>query len=419
MEPPRTSRFGACALLTGFAFICVGVTTFAAPPTGDEAVPVDGIGIEPFPLEIGPWTATGSAQGTSRASEQGITIVWTGRIPAQFEFVIDVSGTASGSWVHQGTAIQTVSGSVEGQSFEATGTLGFTGGGNVGGNNSRLTLTGSTDTRGTVVADTPAGSISIPISGTETLPTLRLDVAAVSCDEAYGEWAYTLEQAFEGEGFTASFGGYWQAIRGSDEINDNIRALVEAVFVHARSGDGGELASPSPLLRMSAAILQEYNAFIDEFPGWSLDRVLDIARRTEALLAGVRNLTECDKRLFGEDSVETFFNGLTFILQGLIIGSPTDSYSSADFQHLVHVAVRNGALGPGAPNPERAASAEAALIRAGEAILAANVDPSDNLILVNGDTLRVMATGAAMGWKYKVGSDTYDARATYAEFVAR
>ncbi len=141
--------------------------------------------------------------------------------------------------------------------------------------------------------------------------------------------------------------------------------------------------------------------------------MLDIAARTEAFLAELRNLTECDERLFGEDNVEVFLDGLTFVLQGLIIGSPASAYSSHDFQNLVHIAVRNGALGPGAPNPAQAVNAETALIHAGEAILEANLDPADNRIFVNDDTTRVMATGAAMGWAFTVGGNTYDARGTY------
>jgi hypothetical protein len=410
-------RSGSVAVALSLA---ISVTAFAAPPadtappTGDEPTPVGGIEIdpfvEPFPLEIGPWKAAGSAQGTATASEQGFEVTWTGRIPAQFDFSIADGGAATGRWEHQGDAIQRLSGSAGGQQITATGRLSFTGNGTVGGTNSQLTLTGSSTTTGNVVASTAAGSFGIPVDGTNPLPTLRLDIAAVSCDEAYGEWAYTVVQAFEGEGFTADFGGYWHAIRETEEVNQSVANLVDATYA---GGEGGELVGDSPLLRTTAAIVREYNNFVDAFPGWTLEQVLDIATRTESLLAAVRNLTDCDKRLFGEDNIEVFVNALTFVLQGLIIGAPPGSYSSTDFEHLVHVAVRSGALGPGAPNPAQAVAAETALIRAGEAILEANLDPADNKILVNGDTRRVMATGAAMGWDFTVGGETYDARGTY------
>ncbi len=225
--------------------------------------------IDPFPLEIGPWTAVGSAQGTARASEQGIEITWAGRIPAQFDFTIDSGSTAVGRWQHQGDAIQKLSGSVGGQAIRATGTLTFNGGGTIGGDNSQLVLTGSSTTDGSVVALTSAGSIAIPVGSTNPLPTLRLDIAAVSCDEAYGEWAYAIVQAFEGEGFTADFGGYWHGIRGSDEVNQNTEALLAAAGFDGDSADAPDLISQSPLMGMSAAILREYNAFVDSFPGWT------------------------------------------------------------------------------------------------------------------------------------------------------
>lgn len=366
----------------------------------------------PFPLEIGPWSASGSAQGTATASEQGLDIVWRGRVPADFDFVIEDGGAASGTWSHAGDAIQTLSGSAGGQSISATGFINFSGNGAITGTNSLLTLNGSSTTSGSVVATVSGRSVAFPVDGTNTLPALQLEIAATTCDEAYGEWAYSVVQGFEGAGFEADFGGYWHALRGSAEVTANIASLFDAIEI-ADAGGTPDLESQSPLLLMSAQILAEYNAFVDTFPGWTLSQVLDIAARTEALLAKIRNLTECDRRLFGDDNVELFVDGLTFLLQGLIIGAPADSYTSSDFAHLVHVAVRNGALGPGAPNPAQAVNAETALIRAGEAILAANVDPADNKIFVNDDTKRVMATGAAMDWSFTVAGTRYNARATY------
>lgn len=70
------------------------------------------------------------------------------------------------------------------------------------------------------------------------------------------------------------------------------------------------------------------------------------------------------------------------------------------FAHLPHIALRNGALGSGAQNQAQAVDAETALIRAGEAILTAFLDPAGNQIFVNEDTKRVMA----MGWSYAIGS---------------
>lgn len=365
---------------------------------------------EPFPLEIGPWRALGYANGTATASAEGIDIVWTGEIPAEFTFDVFDGGIAEGTWTHTGSAVMEISGNVQGQRLTATGDLTFAGGGAVSGTNEVLQLRGSTATTGSVNVEVAGvGSRSMSISNSNPVPPLTVEVAASTCDEAYGQWVYTVEQEFAEQGFSPSFDGYWLGFRQTDDIENNIGDLLDSINDPSAEGE-----SQSPLMVAAAQLLGEYNAFVDAQP-WTLPAVLGLGERTEQILNILRNLTDCEKRLYGEDNVETFVNGLTFIIQNLAIGSASGGLdlSSSDLQHLVHLATRNAALGPGAPNPAAAVAAEDALRSIGAAILEQNVDPADGRIFVNDDTRRVMAIGAAMGWTYTVAGTTYDARETY------
>lgn len=382
--------------------VAVAVTTVIATPADAQVH-------EELALEMGPWSASGEASGTATASERGVTITWQGSIPAQFEFEIsrtddDAPGVATGTWEHQGAAVMTVT--VSGVS--AVGDLAFNGGGRVSGTDTSLQLSGDATTTGVV----SAGPMQLPVSNSSELPPLPLNVRAVSCDEAYGDWVFTVEQAFEDQGFTASFSGFWIAFRQTSETQGEVAAILDT-FGGSSNGDVSDIESRSELVALSSTLLSEYNAFVDAFPGgWTTARVLDVAARTEALLNAWRNLTECDERLIGPDNVETYVNGLTLVVQGLIVGGAGGVASSA-WEQLAHLGARTGAFGPGASNPAEAVRAEQALIDAGEAILEANVDPADGEVFVNDDTERVMATGAAMGWDYSVNGEFLDARDTY------
>jgi hypothetical protein len=383
--------------------VAVALTTTlvsAVPSSGQETEPPAATsgGLEP-----GPWWGAGSARGGGTAVQDGNDVTWTGRIPAQFQFAVAKEdpageGIAVGTWEHQGEARLTAIGPQGNFGIDIT----FTGAGPVGGSDTELILTGTSTTVG------PFG-----IGNTGPIPPQTVTIGAVTCNEAYGEWAYTVEQYFEDEGFNASFTGWWVGVREVEDVQGEVEDILDA-FENSFDGTPNEFFTRSPMLGMSAVMLSEFNGFVDDYPdGWTSDRVLDMMARTEALLNAWRNLTECDKKLFGEDNVETFLNGLTIIVQGLIVGAAGVGLDSETFVQLAHAGARTGAYGPGAANPREAVRAEQALIDAGEAILEANVDPEDGEIFVNDDTTRVMATGAAMGWDYNVNGQSISARDTY------
>jgi hypothetical protein len=363
-------------------------------------------------LPIGPWTAAAYADGRAVIKAKGMKVDWRGEIPAQFTFDVSDDGKAKGTWVHQGDARQVISGKVAGRKVRGTADIAFSGGGKLGGTNESLRLTGSSRQTGDLTLKGAGGSVSYDVSQRSKVPRLKLPVSAATCSEAYGEWAYTLKQAIERQGFKASMAGYWLGFRDTEEAQAQAGRLLEAS--HQQGPEAQALDSSSELLTLAAGLLRRYNDFVDRFPDWTIDEVSVLFGETEAVLNVLRNLTECERRLFGEDNVEQFFNGLTFILQNLILQTSTLTDLPAEtWQSLVQASLRSGAIGPGAANPAEAAAAEQALIDAAEAILDRSVDPADDRIVINDETIMAMGTSAAMGWTLDVRGTTYDARETW------
>ena len=395
-----------------FAFaIGVLLLAVALPAVAGPTPPAGG------PLEIGPWWASGMVGGTATQNQEGIEIVWTGQIFAEFEFSVVDSGEATGVWDFSGNAGVELQGLVEELDVEAFADVAYSGGGQISGTNAELVLDGTVDTAGTVVATTPGGEVERSISNTNQISTLRMAIRAALCDEAYGDWALPVQAAFEGAGFEASIDGFWIGFRETEGMVAETDRLLEAAGFTGPNAP--PLESRSEVLGLSAVLLSDYNNFVERFPNWTMEEIFELLERSEALLNEIRNLSECDRRLYGEDNIEDFISGLTFVIQDLIrIGATAEDLSSATWQQLVQLASRTGVVGPGAVNPAEALEAEQSLIDEGEEILEANVDPDDGLVLVNDDTKRVMATGATMNWTYFVNNVEHHARATYGAFLA-
>lgn len=410
MRPARVKR----AVVVAVAFAGVASSATVRASAGDidiDLPPPSGVG-----LVAGPWSGFGEASGRAAATERGVTVSWDGSIPAQFEFTISTDsdedpGEAFGTWQHQGSAVmQLASGQLPGP---VTASLDFVGGGDVGGRGEVLTLTGNARTTGVVTIAAGKRNFTSTVDNPSQPPTLTLQVVAASCNQAFGEWAYTVEHAFEGEGFTATFDGFWVASRNVEVIDEQLKQVLDVIAGVLDIPEGVNV--PNEFTRMSAQTLYTYNALVDTFPaGWTIDSVLELLATAEMLANTWRNLTGCARELFGATNVETFISGLTLVVQGLIIGgSQLEGLTSQAWTQLAHAGARSGAFGAGAENPSQAVAAEQALIDAGERILEANVDPADGQIFVNDDTVRVMTTGAAMGWEYTVNGQVYDAQGSY------
>lgn len=410
----RSGRAFRTTLFCGvFALVAASVTPATAQD--DVEAPPDPVG---GPLEIGPWTAAANASGQATASEGGMQLTWTGNIPAQFTFGVADDGRATGTWTHQGSAVFEFSGTSEGQSIDATADVSMSGGGSVSGNNTQLTLEGTSTNTGTMTGTVAGRSMTMPINNTQPTSPMTVSVRSTVCDEAYGDWEYTVEAGFRGEGWaTASFSGHWLGYRDTAGVQEHLDDLLDQA---AMGGDDMPdfSSSGTPLMAKTAELLWRYNDFVDDYPNWAIGDVINAMEWAELLINELRNLTECDLKMFGEDQVEIFTNGLTLMIQQLVMGIlEVGDVDSTAWQTLAQVAARTGAIGAGSQYPEAAAAAEAALIEAGSKILTDNLD-EDGLVDVTDDTKRVMATGAAMGWEYDVGGTIYDARASFDDYLA-
>ncbi len=389
-------RIGAVFLVTALiaSFFSAGVADGLPAPRQ----------LESRPMEIGPWWGSGLASGGGRLVQGGGTVVWSGELLV--ETVFDVVDTPTGSrelngtWDHSGSATIDIDSGGSSARIE----VGFEGSGDLTGTGREIDGNGTVATRGTLSGP---GGVSIPVSTTDPI-SFRMDVGSLVCDEAYGTWVRSVEMEFRDIGYqTIGFDGFWLAFRQTDETQESIRRLADTFLGPGYDGS----ASLSPLLDLAAQTIREYNDFVDEFPNWDVGRVMDIMSRAEALLAALRNLSDCDLKLFGADNVELFVNGLTHAMQQLMIGLPgTEGVTSEDVVNMSQAGTRVGAVGAGARDSERAAEAEEALRKASEEILKDNIDPADNRIRVNDDTTRIMANAAAMGWEIEAGGPPESAR---------
>ena len=368
----------------------------------------EGLTAEPVDdrLEAGPWTASAFARGKVQIKGQGIKVVWQLEIPAQFDFRITGTGKAIGTWRHQGSVDQVLTGRFRGRKVKGRADLALKGGGKVRGSGKKLRLNGSSRHEGDLVLTSPQGSVAFDVSQNSKIPTLRMPVIATTCDEAYGEWAYTLKQALDEQGLKGSVTGTWLAFRDTSEFRAKAKALRDSV-----KGGNVDTDLDSSLLVIATELIISYNQLARRYPDWPADEVSDLFKETESILNALRNLSECERTLVGEGTLERYVNALTGALQNLIVfGGAADGTTAGPLQTLVQSAIRAGAIGPGAPNPAMAVKAEDALVEMAEEVLDANLDPEDGTVLANDETRMVIATAAGPGWTLSAGDAMIDAR---------
>ena len=358
-------------------------------------------------LSIGPWTGVAHASGTATTSGSGVDFVWNGSFRGNLSIIAEDETSVRGTWTSRGASQNVVTASGEDGRIDAD--LTFSGTGSISGSPEILLLNGTSTSTGTATVSSSQGSITNPVGNESEIGTIQVNIVHAQCDEAYGDWVWAIEQQFEEQGFLAELDGSFMAVREETEIQDQLEALAMAIW----EGSPPPVVE-SPLFDMIGEYILEINAFIDEYPNWSMDDVMNLMAWAEFFLNELRNLRSCDLKFFGEDNVEYFVTALTFQVQQLIIGATDiDGLDGSDILQLMEVASRVGAFGPGAPNPFEAVQAEEALRLAAQEILEANLDPEDNRIIANEDTIPAMLTGAIMDWTFFVGGLTYNARETY------
>jgi hypothetical protein len=364
-------------------------------------------------LATGPWIASGWADGVAFISESGLDLQMTVNIPAEWDFYVDADGVVRGTWTHQGEAV-IVGTTRDGQ---MRGDMNHSGSGSVGGTNKELTLDGTSRTTGVVTFST--GGLTFPVDNSHPIPSLRMAVESTFCDEAHGSWAYTVETALEEGGWTSEIGGFWRGIRKSEGFDEHAEEVRQLAL--ERGADRSRVETHDWLLYIIAYVIRQANDIsglvltADPDYGFPLDELFEVIEDAEWALNTLRNLSDCDMELLGEDNVEQYINDMTLSIQVLISsGTYLDDTRPGQWQQLVQIAARTGAIGAGSAVPAGAARAEQELVDYGSAVLTAYYEPDARgpglgSIPQNEDTQRVIATGVAMGWTFEVDGIDLDA----------
>jgi hypothetical protein len=348
----------------------------------------------------GEWTASATAAGAAGGSPGGMNYVWNGEVNAFFLISVPAEGVANGTWSHNGTSDVLITGSLGGESVTVDAEYDFFGsGGTVTGTPAELILLGENQNIGTMEMTTSAGTRTAPISSTNALPQMTVDIIHANCDEAFGTWAWTIEQVFEGVRLSADLVGVFWGARVAPGLQEQIQELNPPVSQAEEIPEDFQ----GPLHTRINLYLAETEVLLATFPAWNMDEVMEALTEAERLLNELRNLSPCEERQLGEGAAAQYSSALTFLVQQLIgrIGE-AEKLSGKNLLQILEVSARVGATGPGAPNPEAAASAEAALHQAAEGILEANVDGEGGKLKANQDTIQVMLAGLIKGWTYSV-----------------
>lgn len=378
----------------------------AAPPPGD----VDS-------LTTGYWVGVGHASGTAEARpEPGVFLDVLLSIDADFEFVAVSEdggpGEVAGTWGYYADFFMFMEATQDGVRFEGTADLTGTGGGPMGGTTHLIELTGTDRSVGVVQGSAMGQSVTIPIDNTNPLPPMNVRIIGGTCNEVYGDWVYSLEQAIEAEAFRADFDGHWYAWRDPSRDAPDLSVLRDAVA----AGDPDELTfSGSPVFDEAADAIIEANEFFDAFPEWERNAMFDILERLEESLNDLRAFDDCDTEFFGEDDVRRFITTLTRAVQQIVEFGVTPETSVVDWQLLVHAAVRTGAIGAGSVDPVGAAAAEDALRSYAEQVLSDAVAAGQLGPDAPDDVTRTLGTAAMMGWTLDLPDGPSDARVLWIE----
>jgi hypothetical protein len=414
-------RFSAAAIAVGLISSNIGAAS--ADP------------VEPSPE--GRWFAYAVADGQAAGGNADVDVVWDGNLRAKLQFDVDASGALTrGAWELSGYAYQDV---YIGNLYHVVGDLTYTGGGTATGTISALSLDGSARTRGTVdIADGAAGPAAsvfpLTVDNTDPLPTLTVRPQRI-CDELIGGWEYPVNAAFADAGSTElAIKGRFIGVREGNGVSEQAIAEFRELFVilDVPVDESSDTDAFVALRNLMVVAIDQYDELMDSYPAWNGDQVYATVDLMHTIIYELRNLSECRRAFFQEGQIEEFIDGFTGAIQDLtdalllasyLPGVPQGFATRPDtpidpitHRLLTEVAVNGGAIGAGAVDHEAADALEDALIELGSKMLTAARARGDRSSPTD-DEIRVLTTGAIMGWTYTVDGTEIDAREAMAELA--
>ncbi len=356
-------------------------------------------------LTPGEWTATANASGVAAGSPGDMSYVWTGGVEALFQISVPTEGVATGTWAHNGSSDVVINGSLGGDPVTINAVYNFLGSeGTVTGTNRELQLLGNSQSIGSMDMTVAGQTHTAPINSTDPLPMMNVDIIHATCQEAYGNWAWTVEQVFQGVRLSADLVGVFWGFKTSPGLEEQIEGLSPPV---SESGDLPENLQ-GPLYTQINLYMAETEVMLSSWPAWNMDEVMQALTEAERLLNELRNLTPCEERFLDEGAIEEYSSALTFLVQQLVSRiAEEEDLRGKDILQILEVSTRVGATGSGAPNPGAAAAAENSLRQAAEGVLEANLDGETGELKANQDTIQIMLAGVINGWTYTAGEQEY------------
>jgi len=342
-------------------------------------------------LSAGPWLGSGSAGGTTTADVGDMHMVFTADYDAAFFFDVTVEGVTTGEWDIQGP-VQLNATSSE-SSFLMVGDLAGTG--PIAGDAVTLSVDGTTTTNGTVTISAGGQTFTREVSNASGNPTIDIDVTTTFCNEAYGDWIVSVNQKLEDFSWDPTFRGSWVATRQIDEFaqldfieKTEILDGLNELFIDFFLGSGP--ASDATGRR-----------FVGTMTTTDWSEISDQLVRAEELINRLRNLSECDRELLGDEQVEFWLQILTEGINALIEQALANGFlDGTEIRFLVTIGLRTGAIGAGS------------LFSNGDDLLGQLRDIAasrvDDWYWVNDGTPSVtvdlFVLGAQLGWSYTVGA---------------
>ena len=391
------------------------------------------------------WVAIGVAYGYAEAEQDGVLVIWDGEMHGIFKFNVDDAGIVSGTWEAIGVARQ----DVEIAGIAAGGDLEYSGGGTVGGNESTLVANGSIRTTGVIE---PFGQ---QINNESAAGPLAIDIYTW-CDEMWGSWDLTVQDAFEDAGFSGASGfsefegtfiGHVRFEGYSDEALAELAEhgvgldLLDSVAGDYSIADRVDLDG-ARIDAYIAAVTATSQRLTETYPNWAEADVYEAVESHRGLINVLRNLSDCTRGILGEDEVEASIDIVSRSLERIIddllgldlfTGEPIEPQGFAParatpepaepvdtgratlaYLQLVDFSTRSSVIGAGALDQAAAGRSEQALIDAGSRLLA-GLDAAGG---TPDDRRRVLLAGALMGWQFDVDGTPVNAAAALAELGA-
>lgn len=273
----------------------------------------------PVPLPDGQWVGTFGAAGVLTGEEEGIRVIWNGRITGDSRFETS-GGSLSGDW----SWLARVRMDFEGAPFELFVDLTSVGAGPLQGTSSGAVMTGEETTTGAGVADgMSTGSI-----GPNTFSVDPIDVVftEVSCNQAIADWTTSLnETATEAELSGALRGSFVASFLG-EAIESDLVARIDDLYDRAFAFEARVLAGEA----FTLAEVDEAIALVNEALALELE-----ARGTDACV-------------FAEDPgfFATWFTGFVASMVAYLL--PLEDWDGPMLEAMVDLLLFAGAVGPGA-----------------------------------------------------------------------